>query len=96
MDGRVRCDYPWNNCCFVRFKEYLLWRSFFCGKSANDDSGESIGLNDFREAFHFLLSRTTVVRYRYAVGGNAETVRLSGLPVKKVLLWAYACTCVLA
>ena len=47
-------------------------------------------------AAHFLMSRTTAGRYVYAVGGNAEAARLSGVPVKKVLLWVYACSGVLA
>ena len=47
-------------------------------------------------AAHFLMSRTTAGRYVYAVGGNAEAARLSGVPVKKVLLWVYTCSGVLA
>jgi ribose transport system permease protein len=47
-------------------------------------------------AAHFLMSRTTAGRYVYAVGGNAEAARLSGVPVKKVLLWVYACSGLLA
>ena len=39
---------------------------------------------------HFLMSRTTVGRYVYAVGGNPEAARLSGVPLKKILLWVYA------
>ena len=39
---------------------------------------------------HFLMSRTTVGRYVYAVGGNSEAARLSGVPVKRILLWVYA------
>lgn len=39
---------------------------------------------------HTLMSRTTIGRYIYAVGGNPEAARLSGIPVKKVLLWVYA------
>ena len=31
------------------------------------------------------MSRTIVGRYIYAVGGNAEAARLSGVPVKKSL-----------
>lgn len=38
---------------------------------------------------HFLMTRTVLGRYLYAVGGNAEAARLSGVPVKKVLLFAY-------
>ena len=39
---------------------------------------------------HFLMSRTTIGRYVYAVGGNPEAARLSGVPVKRILLWVYA------
>ena len=39
---------------------------------------------------HILMSRTTIGRYIYAVGGNPEAARLSGVPVKKILLWVYA------
>ena len=39
---------------------------------------------------HLVMSRTTMGRYIYAVGGNTEAARLSGVPVKKVLLWVYA------
>jgi ribose transport system permease protein len=40
-------------------------------------------------AAHILMSRTTLGRYIYAVGGNAEAARLSGVPVKRVLLLVY-------
>jgi ribose transport system permease protein len=40
-------------------------------------------------AAHFVMTRTVLGRYLYAVGGNAEAARLSGVPVKKVLLFAY-------
>ena len=39
---------------------------------------------------HILMSRTTAGRYIYAVGGNPEAARLSGVPVKKIILWVYA------
>ena len=39
---------------------------------------------------HTLMSRTTLGRYIYAVGGNPEAARLSGVPVKKILLGVYA------
>jgi ribose/xylose/arabinose/galactoside ABC-type transport system permease subunit len=32
---------------------------------------------------HIVMSRTTMGRYIYAVGGNPEAARLSGVPVKK-------------
>jgi ribose transport system permease protein len=39
---------------------------------------------------HILMTRTTLGRYIYAVGGNAEAARLSGVPVKWVLIFVYA------
>ena len=44
----------------------------------------------------FVMSRTTAGRYIYAVGGNPEAARLSGVPVKKVLLWVYTVSGALA
>jgi len=38
---------------------------------------------------HVLMTRTTLGRYLYAVGGNPEAARLSGVPVRRVLLFAY-------
>jgi len=43
-------------------------------------------------AAHVLMSRTTLGRYIYAVGGNAEAARLAGVRVAGVLLFVYA-TC---
>lgn len=40
-------------------------------------------------AAHFLMTRTALGRYIYAVGGNEEAARLSGVPVNKVLLFVY-------
>ena len=39
---------------------------------------------------HILMTQTTFGRYIYAVGGNAEAARLSGVPVNRVLLFVYA------
>ena len=39
---------------------------------------------------HVLMSRTVLGRYIYAVGGNSEAARLSGVPVKRVLLFVYS------
>jgi len=39
---------------------------------------------------HLVMSRTTFGRYVYAVGGNTEAARLSGVPVKRILLLVYA------
>jgi ribose transport system permease protein len=39
---------------------------------------------------HILMTRTVLGRYIYAVGGNKEAARLSGVPVKSVLLTVYS------
>lgn len=39
---------------------------------------------------HILMTRTVLGRYIYAVGGNIEAARLSGVPVRRVLLFVYA------
>ncbi|KFF60746.1 sugar ABC transporter permease [Cryobacterium sp. MLB-32] len=38
----------------------------------------------------FILNRTVIGRSMYAVGGNAEAARLSGLPVKRILVTVFA------
>jgi ribose transport system permease protein len=38
---------------------------------------------------HFLLSRTRLGRYTYAIGSNQEAARLSGIPIKMYLLVVY-------
>lgn len=45
---------------------------------------------------HVLMSRTALGRYIYAVGGNPEAARLSGVPVKRVLIFVYAMSGTLA
>ncbi len=45
---------------------------------------------------HILMARTTLGRYLYAVGGNTEAARLSGVPVKRVLLFAYIASALFA
>ena len=40
-------------------------------------------------AAHVPMSRTAVGRDIYAVGGNAEAARLSGVPIRRVLLFVY-------
>ena len=45
---------------------------------------------------HILMSRTTLGRRLYAVGGNAEAARLSGVNVTAVLLFAYTFSATLA
>jgi ribose transport system permease protein len=47
-------------------------------------------------AAHILMSRMKPGRYLYAVGGNREAARLSGVPVTQVLLFAYLSSAVLA
>jgi ribose transport system permease protein len=41
-------------------------------------------------AAHITMTRTSVGRYIYAVGGNPEAARLSGVPVSGVLIFVYA------
>ena len=43
-----------------------------------------------------LMSRMKLGRYLYAVGGNPEAARLSGVPVRRVLLFAYVVSGLLA
>ncbi|MCX6641154.1 MAG: ABC transporter permease [bacterium] len=38
---------------------------------------------------HIMMARTTLGRYIYAIGGNAEAARLAGIRVKRVLLFVY-------
>ena len=38
---------------------------------------------------HVMMSRTSIGRFVYAVGGNPEAARLSGVPVKRVLVFVY-------
>jgi ribose transport system permease protein len=45
---------------------------------------------------HIVMTRMTLGRYVYAVGGNAEAARLSGVPVRRVLLLVYALSGALA
>lgn len=45
---------------------------------------------------HVLMSRMKLGRYLYAVGGNREAARLSGVPVKRVLMFAYVVSALLA
>ena len=39
---------------------------------------------------HVMMSRMKIGRYIYAVGGNSEAARLSGVPVRGVIVFAYA------
>ncbi|MFO0952448.1 MAG: ABC transporter permease [Isosphaeraceae bacterium] len=39
---------------------------------------------------HLLMTRTVTGRHIYAVGGNAEAARLSGVPVRRVLVLVYS------
>jgi ribose transport system permease protein len=45
---------------------------------------------------HVLMSRMKLGRHLYAVGGNGEAARLSGVPVKRVLMVAYIASGLLA
>jgi ribose transport system permease protein len=47
-------------------------------------------------AAHVLMTRLPLGRYLYAVGGNIEAARLSGVPVRPVLLVAYTASAALA
>ena len=47
-------------------------------------------------AAHILLTRTVLGRHLYAVGGNEQAARLSGVPVGRVKLFAYAACAALA
>jgi len=47
-------------------------------------------------AAHFVMTRTIWGRYLYAVGGNREAARLSGIRTERVLLGAYVCSALLA
>jgi putative multiple sugar transport system permease protein len=40
-------------------------------------------------AYSFLTQRTVVGRQIYAVGGNADAARLSGINTRKVIFWVY-------
>ncbi|MHB1034576.1 MAG: ABC transporter permease [Pirellulales bacterium] len=41
-------------------------------------------------AAHVLMARTSLGRYIYAVGGNEEAARLSGIRVNRILIFVYA------
>ena len=45
---------------------------------------------------HVLLTRTVLGRWLFAVGGNARTARVSGVPVERVVLFAYVACAVCA
>ena len=45
---------------------------------------------------HVLMSRMRLGRYVYSVGGNSEAARLSGVPVRRILMFAYVASAVLA
>jgi ribose transport system permease protein len=47
-------------------------------------------------AGHFVLSRTKLGRYSYAIGSNPEAARLSGVPIKRYLLLVYVISGALA
>ena len=45
---------------------------------------------------HVVMTRMTVGRYIYAVGGNSEAARLSGVPIKRILILVYTLSGALA
>jgi len=45
---------------------------------------------------HLLMTRTTLGRYIYAVGGNMEASRLAGIRVKAILFFVYTMSGILA
>jgi ribose/xylose/arabinose/galactoside ABC-type transport system permease subunit len=45
---------------------------------------------------HVLLSRTTIGQYIYAIGGNQEASEMVGLPVRRLVLYAFALNGLLA
>jgi ribose transport system permease protein len=47
-------------------------------------------------AAHVVMSRTTFGRYVYAIGGNTEAARLSGVPVRRIIVLVYALSGALA
>ncbi len=47
-------------------------------------------------AAHILMTRTRLGRYIYAVGGNREAARLSGVPVGRILILVYTISGMLA
>ena len=47
-------------------------------------------------AAHLLLSRTVFGQWLYAIGRNRETARISGVPVDKVIIWAFILCGILA
>ncbi len=47
-------------------------------------------------AAHLVMTQTTLGRYIYAVGGNSEAARLSGVPVRGVVLATYVVSALLA
>ena len=47
-------------------------------------------------AAHILMTRTTLGRYIYAVGGNMEAARLAGIRVRLILFFAYTVCGILA
>lgn len=45
---------------------------------------------------HFLLSRTVFGRWMYAIGLNARAAEVSGVPVRRIVLWAFVISGLLA
>lgn len=47
-------------------------------------------------AGHYILTNTRFGRYTYAIGGNEEATKLSGIKVNKIKIWIYGISGVLA
>jgi ribose transport system permease protein len=45
---------------------------------------------------HFVMAQTVLGRYIYAAGGNSEAARLSGVPVRRVIVGVYVVSAALA
>lgn len=54
-----------------------------------EDPKRGLAYADFVWRAHVLMSRMKLGRQLYAVGGNREAARLSGVPVWRVLIFAY-------
>lgn len=61
-----------------------------------EDPKRGLAYADFVWRAHVLMSRMKLGRQLYAVGGNREAARLSGVPVWRVLIFAYIASAGLA
>lgn len=72
-----------------------LWRFTIPGTSITIISSIVIMITLYAIA-HFIMAKTTLGRHIYAIGGNEEAARLSGVPVNRVLLLVYTITGIMA